>query len=409
MVGVCQAEEFQAIALAKSSAGTRLATSAPEAGPKKARATPNTASTAKIGPARSMPRIGQQQDRQRAERLEERRQRHDQPAAEAVGRGTCHQHQHQRRQELDDADESEIERIAGQVVDLPADGDRDDLRRKGREKPRRPVAQEGAMAEGGIALVGGVSVVMEGPGGLAVVMGSVGAGRSYLAQIGFKRRDSRRWPTFPAARIAPCHARNAIRLRSLLRLQDREDAVGLRVGDVFVVRRGEADAVLRSASTRSMPQPSISRQAAMSAMTGKVLAQPGSTSITEPPMVGSSFSTTLQPLSPDWSADHPWPVHALQHVGVDAAVSIGMRSSARCGRSRQEGQAPAPGQKAKRASGHRQPQEVVCSFFLRSQSWPPWPPTGGGQFAPVHSAAPADGHRCKSGSPRNSLLRGMPR
>ena len=99
---------------------------------------------------------GQQQDRQRAERLEERRQRHDQPASETVGGCTRHQHQQQRRQELDDADEAEIERIAGEVVDLPADGDRDDLGRKGRQKPRRPEAQEGAMAEGSVALVDGV-------------------------------------------------------------------------------------------------------------------------------------------------------------------------------------------------------------------------------------------------------------
>ena len=84
-------------------------------------------------------------------------QRHDQPAAEAVGGGTRHQHQQQRRQELDDADEAEIERIAGEVVDLPADGDRDDLGRKGREKPRRPEAHESAMAEGSVALVDGVS------------------------------------------------------------------------------------------------------------------------------------------------------------------------------------------------------------------------------------------------------------
>ena len=56
--------------------------------------------------------------------------------------------------ELDDADEAEVERIARQVVDLPADRDRDDLRREGRQEARRPEAQEGAVAEGGIALVG---------------------------------------------------------------------------------------------------------------------------------------------------------------------------------------------------------------------------------------------------------------
>ena len=155
MVAVCQAEEFQATALAKSSAGTRLATSAQEAGPKKARATPNRASTTKIGPAPLKPRTVRSRIASAQKASRKLRQRHDQPAPETVGDGARHQHEQQRRQELDDADKAEIERIAGQVVDLPADGDRDDLRRKGREKPRRPVAQEGAVAEGGVALVGG--------------------------------------------------------------------------------------------------------------------------------------------------------------------------------------------------------------------------------------------------------------
>jgi hypothetical protein len=57
MVAVCQADEFQATALAKSSAGTRLAISEAEAGPKKARARPNTASTAKMRPGPERPRI----------------------------------------------------------------------------------------------------------------------------------------------------------------------------------------------------------------------------------------------------------------------------------------------------------------------------------------------------------------
>ena len=157
MLAVCQADEFQATALAKSSAGTRLATSAPEAGPKKARAMPNRASTAKIGPAPLNPRMVSSRIAKAQNASRKTGKRHDQPAAEAVGGGARHQHQQQRRQELDDADEAEIERIAGEVVDLPADGDRDDLRRKGREEPRRQIAQEGAMAESGIALVGDFS------------------------------------------------------------------------------------------------------------------------------------------------------------------------------------------------------------------------------------------------------------
>ena len=177
MPAICQADEFQATALAKSSAGTRLATSAPEAGPKKARAMPNRASTAKIGPAPLRPWTVSSRIAKAQKRLEEAGKRHDQPAAEAVGDRARHQHQQQRRQELDDADKTEIEWIAGEVVDLPADGDRDDLRRKGGEEPRREVAQEGAMAESGIALVGDVSGIINGPAGTAAVAGWSAGGR----------------------------------------------------------------------------------------------------------------------------------------------------------------------------------------------------------------------------------------
>ena len=44
-------------------------------------------------------------------------------------------------------------RIAGQVIDLPADGDGDDHGGEGGEETRRPVAEEGAVAERGVALV----------------------------------------------------------------------------------------------------------------------------------------------------------------------------------------------------------------------------------------------------------------
>ena len=51
--------------------------------------------------------------------------------------GAGDQDQQQRRQELDDADEAEVERIAGEIVDLPADRDRDDLGGEGGQKARR--------------------------------------------------------------------------------------------------------------------------------------------------------------------------------------------------------------------------------------------------------------------------------
>jgi hypothetical protein len=99
---------------------------------------------------------GRHQDQQdkRAAHLQCRSYTHDEAAAEAVGDRARHQNQQKRRQELDDADDAEIERVAGQVVDLPADGDRDDLRGEGGEEARRPVGAERPVAEGGEPLGG---------------------------------------------------------------------------------------------------------------------------------------------------------------------------------------------------------------------------------------------------------------
>ena len=72
--------------------------------------------------------------------------RHDGAAAKAVGDRAGDEHEQQRRKELREADEAEVERIAGQVVDLPADRDRLDLHGEARGEPRQPVFHEGARA-----------------------------------------------------------------------------------------------------------------------------------------------------------------------------------------------------------------------------------------------------------------------
>ena len=107
------------------------------------------------GPTPVSPRKREQQQRQRADRLERRGKPHDQPPAEAVGDRARDQDQQQRRQELNDPDQAEIEGIARQIVDLPADRDGNDLGREGRQEPRYPEAEEGAMPKGGILLAGG--------------------------------------------------------------------------------------------------------------------------------------------------------------------------------------------------------------------------------------------------------------
>ena len=109
-------------------------------------------------------RTGQSAQRQRqqgqgANSFEKRGDAHDEAAAKAVGHGAGNQHQKQRWQELDNAHKTEIERIAGQVIDLPADSDGHDLRRECRQETGGPEAQECPVAKGGVALVGGGRII----------------------------------------------------------------------------------------------------------------------------------------------------------------------------------------------------------------------------------------------------------
>ena len=92
---------------------------------------------------------GKDQEQPGAERVHDKRQRHDEAAVVAVGDGAGGEHEHEHRQELREADQPEIERIVRDVVDLPADGDALDLHG---ERPCRPGQDEGRearVAEGG--------------------------------------------------------------------------------------------------------------------------------------------------------------------------------------------------------------------------------------------------------------------
>jgi hypothetical protein len=152
IVAVCQADEFHAIGevLGWHEVGHQRRRGRSEEGAGHAEHGQDREDRRRSGE----PAQGQQKDRQRAGGLQQRGQPHDQPAAEAVGGGARHQDQEQRRGELDHPDQPEIERVAGEVVDLPADGNGDDLGREGGEEPCRPVAQERAVSERGVASVG---------------------------------------------------------------------------------------------------------------------------------------------------------------------------------------------------------------------------------------------------------------
>ncbi len=73
---------------------------------------------------------------------------HDQPAIEGIGRKAGDQHEKQRRQELRQSDQAEIERIAGDVIDLPAHRHRHDLHREARRPHRQKIEDEGPVMQG---------------------------------------------------------------------------------------------------------------------------------------------------------------------------------------------------------------------------------------------------------------------
>ena len=91
----------------------------------------------------------------RAEQFERDRRPGDEAPVEPVGGPACHQRKREQRNELDDSDETELERgglqihgLAGDVVDLPADDDHGDHLRDRRGQPGHPVETEIANGEG---------------------------------------------------------------------------------------------------------------------------------------------------------------------------------------------------------------------------------------------------------------------
>ena len=134
--------EFTATARENSEFGTRFGMIACPAGIENARATPNTTITANTGQATARPGEREREQCERAEELERDAEREDQRAVVPVRDVARGQHQQHERQELRQADEAEVERIAGDRVDLPADRDRLHLHGDRGEQPRRQEAHE---------------------------------------------------------------------------------------------------------------------------------------------------------------------------------------------------------------------------------------------------------------------------
>jgi hypothetical protein len=74
--------------------------------------------------------------------------RDDQPAVELVGNEPGDQHQQQRRQELRQAHKTQVQRIAGKVIDLPPHGNGHDLHSKAGGAQGRQIKNIGSVMKG---------------------------------------------------------------------------------------------------------------------------------------------------------------------------------------------------------------------------------------------------------------------
>ena len=83
--------------------------------------------------------------RHRRRSLDKLRHAHHQPAIVTIGDVPDHECQDHHRHELDEPDQSEVKGAAGQIVDLPADGDRLHLEGGGRCHARAPEEHERAL------------------------------------------------------------------------------------------------------------------------------------------------------------------------------------------------------------------------------------------------------------------------
>ena len=90
---------------------------------------------------------GAEREHAGGDRLAELAGQQDGAVVVAVGDVADQQRQHQHRHELREPEQAEIERAAGQRIELPADRHHQHLERQDRDDPADPVEGEGAMAE----------------------------------------------------------------------------------------------------------------------------------------------------------------------------------------------------------------------------------------------------------------------
>ena len=128
MVATCPSDELTATARGKSSIGARFGSSACPVGWLKARATPNSTITPKIGAVSVTPASDSASSAAAQHgRQEDVGQQLDAAAVVSVRDVAGGQDEQDEGQELRERHEAEVERVAGRDEDLPADGHRLDL------------------------------------------------------------------------------------------------------------------------------------------------------------------------------------------------------------------------------------------------------------------------------------------
>ena len=147
MIAVWLADAFAAIARDSSDGGTSAGSSACIVGIWNARAAPTTKISAKIACAVMPAERAADAKAQGGERFGDHAELQHAAAVEMIGDVAGDQHQEERRHELREPDEPEVERAAGQRVDLPSDGDREHLVRDHREHAREPEQHERPVRE----------------------------------------------------------------------------------------------------------------------------------------------------------------------------------------------------------------------------------------------------------------------
>ena len=147
MMAPCSPADEKAIARGSSAGGTSSGTSACCAGIWKARTAPSTTDSASSSVRCDTASKGAAASTSATSALRGHAQRDDARAVVAVDHVAGHQHQRQRRQELQQAHQPQVPGRAGQVVHLPADGHHQHLAGGHAGQARPPQAHEVAAGQ----------------------------------------------------------------------------------------------------------------------------------------------------------------------------------------------------------------------------------------------------------------------